>query len=129
MRLIVIAFIAIFLAGCASGSTIVTGQIRPAIDPKQVKVLLEAPSGHEVVGIVDARSLGGFTDQEKQNYALEELKSQAAAIGANAIVLMTTGTEVTSGGTFVSQPYGGGTFIPSQSRQKTLSATAIYVKP
>lgn len=121
--------VVVLIGGCATGSGIVTGQQRAPIDPGQVKVLLQAPPNHEVIGLVEARSMGGMTDQEKQNYALEELKKQAAAIGANAIVLNTTGTEVTSGGTFISQPYGGGMFVPYQTRQKTLSATAIYVTP
>ena len=121
--------VVLLISGCATGSGIVTGQTRPPIDPKQVRVLLQPPPNHEVIGLVEARSMGGMTDQDKQNYALEELKKQAAAIGANAIVLNTTGTEVTTGGTFIKQPYGGGVFVPYQARQKTLSATAIYVIP
>ena len=73
--------------------------------------------------------MGGMSDQAKQDYALEELKKQAAAIGANAIVLNSVGTELAPGGTFISQPNGGGMYVPYQTRQKTLSATAIFVTP
>jgi len=127
MKRIAWMVLAVTLTGCATGSGVVTGQTRAPIDFMQVKVLLQPPPNHEVIGLVEARSMGGFSDQEKQNYALEELKKQAAAIGANAIVLNTSGTEVTTGSTFVKQPYGGGVFVPYQARSKTLSATAIYV--
>lgn len=121
--------VVLLLSGCATGSGVVTGKTRPQIDFMQVKVLLQPPPNHEVIGLVEARSMGGFSDQEKQNYALEELKKQAAAIGANAIVLTSSGAESTTGGTFIKQPYGGGVFVPYQARNKTLSATAIYVIP
>lgn len=117
------------ITACATGSGIVAGQKRQPTDPTQVKVLLQPPPSHEVVGMVESRSIGGFSDQDKQSYALEELKKQAASIGANAIVLTGSGAESTTGGTFIKQPYGGGVFVPYQARNKTLSATAIYVTP
>ena len=119
----------LLIGGCASGSSIVTGQKRAPIDPAQVKVLLQMPPNHEVIGLVQSKSMGGMTEQDRQNYALDELKKQAADIGANAVVLNTAGEEVTTGATFIPQPYGGGMFVPYQSRQKTLSGTAIYVAP
>lgn len=127
-RLIAIALL-MTITACAAGSGIVTGQKRPPTDPKQVKLLLQPPQNHEVVGMVESRSIGGFTDQDKQNYALEELKKQAASIGANAIVLTGSGAESATGGSFIKQPYGGGIFVPNQTKNKTLSATAIFVTP
>ena len=131
-RYFIIAFLfAVLIAGCATGSYILTGKQRPPIDPKEVKVLLQAPSVCEVIGIVEARSLSGWTDQDKMNHVVEELKAQAASIGANAIVLNQAGTQVTSGGTYVGQTYGTtstGMIIPYQVAQKSLSATAIYIK-
>ena len=119
----------LLVGACATGSSIVTGQKRTQTDPLQVRILLQMPPNHEVIGLVEARSLGGMTDQDRQNYALEELKKQAAAIGANAVVLNATGEEVTSGATFIPQPYGGTMIVPYQSRQRALSGTAIYVAP
>jgi hypothetical protein len=119
---------AVLLSACASGSNIVTGQTRAPTDPAQVQVLLNMPANHEVIGLVEARSTAGWTDQDKQSAAVEELRKQAASLGANAIVLSHKGTELTSGATFVSNGAGGGSFIPYESRQKTLSAVAIVVR-
>ncbi|NIO42544.1 MAG: hypothetical protein GTO41_21810 [Burkholderiales bacterium] len=129
-RLFLIALM-VLVAGCTTGlgsingSGNVTGTQRAPTDPAQVKVFLEAPPSYEVIGFVEARVTGGRTTQESQNYALAELKKQAAAIGANAIVLRAAGTEITPYGTF--KPDGGGTFQPYEKRQNILSAIAIYV--
>lgn len=122
-----LAFVGV-LSACAQGSHIVTGQKRPPVDPSQIKVLVQAPSNSEVIGMVEARSTMGWSDQDKQNVALEELKKQAASLGANAIVLSSTGNDVTSGVMVMSQPYGGATVVPYENRQKTLSAVAVFVQ-
>jgi hypothetical protein len=119
---------ALLVSACATGSNIVTGQTRAPTDPAQVRVLLQMPPSHEVIGLVEARSTAGWSDQDKQSAAVEELRKQAASLGANAIVLSHKGTELTSGGTFVPNGAGGGSFIPYESRQKTLSAVAIFVR-
>lgn len=130
MRLILVAMAtAVLLSACATGSNIVTGQKRAPTDPSQVQVLLQMPPSHEVIGLVEARSTAGWSDQDKQSATVEELRKQAAALGANAIVLSHKGTELTSGGTFVPNAGGGGSFIPYENRQKTLSAVAIFVRP
>jgi len=82
---IVLALLLFLLSACATGSAIVTGTKRPPTNPEKVQVLLEMPVSAEVIGIVKARSLGGLTDQDKQDYALQELKEQAAKLGANAM--------------------------------------------
>jgi hypothetical protein len=59
---------------------------------------VEPPASYEVIGLVTARSNSGFTDQAKTDGAMNELKEQAARLGANGIGL---------GGT--SNPGGGQT--------------------
>jgi hypothetical protein len=119
----IIYLCALILAGCASGSAIVTGVKRTPIDPGQVKLYLEAPSNYEVIGIVNASSDAGWTEQGSQDYAVQELKNQAAKLGANGVLLETTGekTSTAVGG------YRTGYFYAIPVTAKTVSGKAIYV--
>jgi hypothetical protein len=111
----------LFLAGCASGSAIVTGTKRPPIDPSQVKLYLQPPSNFEVIGIVDASSDSGWTEQGSQDYAVQELKKQAAKLGANGVLLETTGQEIYT-------VVGGSRRVYSiPVTVKTVSGKAIFV--
>ena len=85
---------ALFLISCASGSVIVTGSVRPATDPQTVKLYLKEPIKYEAIGLVEASSSAGWTEQGAQDYAIEELKKHAAKIGANGILLTATGEQV-----------------------------------
>ena len=83
----------LFLAGCASGSSIEVGETQAAIDPSQVKLYLETPDIYEVIGIVTASSDAGWTEQDSVDYAVEELKNQAAKLGANGVLIESTGSQ------------------------------------
>lgn len=114
------------LVGCAtaSGSVIVTGVKRDPIDPSLVKLYSEAPSKYEVIGIVSASSDSGWTEQDSVDYAVEELKNQAAKLGANGILLEKIGEQKS---TYV----GGSTtgFIYAVPvTEKSVSGKAIYVR-
>ena len=114
----------VLLAGCASGSALVTGQTRPAIeDHTTVSILTEMPDGAETIAMVKASSDSGWTQQGSLNYAVEELKKQAAKIGANAVVL--AGRE-TSTQTVGLPADGGGTYVSSLETE-IVQGTAIWV--
>ena len=120
LHIIIIALI-IIASGCATGTALVTGIQRLETDPYSVVLYSDIPNcGYEVIGIVTASSDAGFTEQDKLNYAVEELKHQAAKIGANGIILENVSTS-NSGGV-----YCNGVFIPSTS--KNLSGKAIYIQ-
>ena len=123
MRYIFICLLALILYACASGSAIVTGMTRPPIDPSQVKLYLEAPTNYEVIGIVKASSDSGWSEQGSQDYAIDEIKKQAAKLGANGVILATTGEKTTTaiGG------YSSGVFFAGSSTAQTISGKAIYV--
>ena len=108
---------------CASGSVIVTGTERTPLDPNQVKLYLEAPANCEIIGIVNASSDAGWTEQGSQDYAVQELKKQAAKLGANGVILETTGEKTSTivGGS------GTGSFYAIPVTAKTVSGKAIFV--
>lgn len=111
------------LAGCATGSAIVVGQVRDPIDPKSVKLYMEAPENYEVIGIVKASSDSGWTEQGSVNYAVEELKKQAAKIGANGVFLETTGEQTST----IIGGQGTGYLYAIPVSAQTVSGKAILV--
>ena len=120
---IFVSLLAISLVACASGSAIVTGVKRTPLDPSQVKLYAESPAKYEVIGIVNASSDAGWTEQESQDYAVQELKNQAAKLGANGVLLVSTGDKTSTiiGGQGTSFVYA----IPVTA--KTVSGKAIFV--
>ena len=125
MRTILVAIVAAVLAGCASGSALVIGQVRPAIeDVTTVMILTEMPDGAEQIAIVKASSDSGWSHQESLDYAVYELKKQAAKVGANAVVLTGRGASTQVVGVPV---YGGGTII-SSSEKEIVEGIAVYVE-
>ena len=121
--------VVLFLVGCATGSgtTVVTGEPKVAVDPAIVKLYVEPPITYEVIGLVRAKSASGWTDQESMDYAVEELKNQAAKLGANGVLLSSTGVETS---TYVGSMYtygiGNSTYsIPVD--YQSVNGLAIYV--
>lgn len=110
VRVLLLIFIVWLLNACASGSSIVTGTVRAPIDFNRVKLYTEAPEKYESIGIVKASSDAGWTEQGSQDHAIEELKKQAAKLGANGIVLTTTGVNTLS-----------------QYSEQTVTGKAIYI--
>lgn len=124
MRLFLSILIFAVLVGCASGSALVTGTTRPAIeDHASIIILTEMPEGAEEIARVKASSDSGWTQQGSLDYAVEELKKQAAKVGANAVVLSNRETSSQIVGVPV---YGGGTIIGS-SEVEVVEGIAIWV--
>jgi len=111
------------MIGCSTGSFIVTGNVRPATDPNNVKLYLEAPLEYETIGIVEASSDVELSSQAATDRAIQELKKQAAKIGANGILITNSGSE--SGD--VIGYYSGGVFYGDTSETKTVKGRAIFV--
>lgn len=123
-KIIYLTFVFLFeliLFSCASGSALVTGSPRSATKPDKVIVYSEPPANYEVIGIVSATSDAGLTQQGSLNYALEELKKQAAKIGANGIIIETINTS-SNGGVIL-----GNIWVNVTSQN--ISGKAIYVYP
>ena len=118
--LLLTTLLSLALFSCASGTALVTGTKRPATTPDAVVVYTEAPEKYEVIGIVTASSDAGWTAQGSLDYAIAELKKQAAKIGANGIILESVGTS-NSGGVI-----SYGVYIPVTA--KNVSGKAIFVE-
>jgi len=123
VKLLSLTLIIIFLFSCATGSTIITGAIRQAIDPNEVKIYIEPPLQYETIGLIEASSDVEFTMQAAQDRVINELKTRAAKIGANGVLLISTGSE-TSGGTGF---YSGGFFYSSSNTKIIAQGRAIFV--
>src|SRR5882672_4924127 len=92
MRSVLVASLLVILAGCAT-SHVMVGNARPAISPSQVKIYLHPPEKYEEIAILDTSSQGSFsfTQQGKMDVVVERLKAEAAKLGANGILLESTG--------------------------------------
>lgn len=121
MAAVSIAFL-IALFGCATGTSIVTGKVRPAKNPSEVKLYLEPPTKYETIGIVEASSDVEFSSQAALDRAIQELKAQAAKIGANGVLISNTGDKSSNFGF-----YSGGVFYAGTSEAKTARGIAIFV--
>lgn len=127
-----IAF-ALLIIGCASGTHIITGETHPGIKPSDVRLYQVPPPKFEIVGIVNSRTPGRL--QRDMDTAVNELKNQAAAIGANGIILgeVNPGSVSVGFGSGSGFGSGGSTFfgsgVSSSSRGIQLSGQAIFVAP
>ncbi len=122
--LFLLALALLALGACASGSAIVTGNTRVPVALVQVKIYLEPPAAFEVIGLVSASSDAGWTEQGSVNYAIEELKKQAAKLGANGVLLVSAGEKTTT----VVGGYGTGYYYAIPVTAKTVQGRAIFVK-
>ncbi len=131
-RLAVGLGMALLLAGCAGSSKVMLGQARPPIDPSLVQIYPTAPPGAVQIAQIESTSAVGFGTQGQTDAAVERMKREAAALGANGIVLMGVGSGGSpvgmsvGGGSYGSHGYGGiGIGIPTT--QKRAAGVAIYV--
>jgi hypothetical protein len=80
----------------------------------------------EHIGIVKAEAEEVITQQEAMDRAVEELKKQAAKIGANGVLLGGMGEKYEN--YFGFTPYaGGGHFWSGTTEYQTLQGDAIFV--
>lgn len=115
--------VVLLLCSCATGSAIVTGVARPPINASDVLLYTETPKNYEVIGIVKASSDAGWSEQKSIDYAIGELKNQAAKLGANGVLITNTAANNYS---IVSSNPGGGVYSIPVSEQ-VISGKAIYV--
>lgn len=114
IALIPLAGAVLGITACATGSAIVTGSTRAPTAVEQVKIYLDPPADYEAIGLVSASSGAGWTEQGSVDYAVAELKHQAAKLGANGVLL-------------VASTYAAGTTYAGPDSAKTVQGKAIIV--
>jgi hypothetical protein len=94
------------------------------ITASEVTLFLETPTSYDVIGMVSASSDAGWTEQGSVDYAVAELKNQAAKLGANGVLLDSTGerTSTVIGGVGTDYVYA----VPVKA--KTVFGRAIFVE-
>jgi hypothetical protein len=132
------------LAGCTivDSSSIPLGQRLPPISPSHVQIYNSPPGRYDEIAIVSAKAGHDFkSDQSVMASAIQRLKAEAAAMGANGILLQNVHTRseptVTTGfGTATVYGAGGvatasGTTIGVSHGDgySKVSGIAIYVHP
>ena len=126
--------VALAVCGCASTSKVMLGQARAPVDPASVQIYSTPPAGSVEIAQLESSSAVGFGTQGQTDAAIARLKREAAALGANGVILMGVG----SGGSPVGMSVGAGSYgrhtagglsvgIPTQ--QKRAAGVAIWVPP
>lgn len=132
MKAVIAAVLSLGLVACAS-SHVLVGTKRAPIDPAAVKVYLQPPAKYEQVALLEANSSASFavTKQGKSDKVVERLKAEAAALGANGVLIQGMGTETTATvGTVSGTSYGSGytgVGVGAPVTHAAGSAIAIYV--
>lgn len=77
------------LAACATDSVVVTGTARAPIPAAEVRIYSRPPAVFEEIAILNASKNSAFTTggQKTVDKVIEGLKSQAAKVGANGVIL------------------------------------------
>ena len=133
MRLpLALAAAVLVLAGCAGSSKVMVGQARPPIDPSQVRIYSAVPPGSQEIAQLEASSAVGFGTQGQTDAAVARLKREAAALGANGVVLIGVGSSGSPASMSVGAgSYGrhtaGGVGIGIPTTQKKAHGVAIWV--
>src|ERR1700736_3326113 len=138
IRSATMTLVALALTACAT-SHVMIGQARPPISPEEVQVYTQPPTvPYEEVARLQTSSSGSFsfTAQGKTDAVIKRLKTEAAKLGANGVLLegigdQPSGSIGTGGGT---ESYsdrssvGGGVGINVGMNKKVGGGIAIYVK-
>lgn len=132
IRSIAVIGVLLALAGCASTSKVMLGQARAPVDPASVQIYSTPPAGSVEIAQLESASAVGFGTQGQTDAAVMRLKREAAALGANGVILMGVGSSGSpvgmsvGAGSFGSH-VGGGVGIGIPTTQKRAAGVAIWV--
>jgi len=132
IRLAVALLLASALGACASSSKVMLGRSYAPVDPSQVRIYTTPPPGSVEIAQLESSSAMGFGTQGQTDAAVDRLKREAAALGANGVVLMGVGSTPSAGGMSVGagsfgSNVAGGIGIGIPTTQKRAAGVAIRV--
>lgn len=118
------------LTACSGNSNILTGTARSPVASEAVKLYTSPPVHYEVIGLVRSESVIGMTQQQDTDRAVANLKTEAAKLGANGVLL----TDVNEGGnaiagTLIGSSGGAAIWAGGVSSKATLTGQAVFVSP
>jgi len=124
--------IALLASGCASTSKVMLGQARAPVDPATVQIYSTPPAGSVEIAQLESSSAVGFGTQGQTDAAVARMKREAAALGANGVILMGVGSSGSPVGMSVGagsygSRVGGGVGIGIPTTQKRAAGVAIWV--
>lgn len=124
--------LALLSAGCASTSKVMLGQARAPVDPATVQIYSTPPAGSQEIAQLESASAVGFGTQGQTDAAVMRLKREAAALGANGVILMGVGSSgsplgMSVGAGSYGSHVGGGVGIGIPTTQKRAAGVAIWV--
>ena len=130
--------LASFISGCATHVTMI-GPARPPISPAAVRIYENPPRHYEQIAIINssAGTTWLFPNRGSLDETIAELRTQAAALGANGVLLQAVydqpvgGLSVGVGGFGVGGGhnfYGGAGSVSGPLINRRVQAIAIYVR-
>ena len=132
IRLLPLLGVLLAVTGCASTSKVMLGQSRAPTDPALVQIYSTPPPGSIEIAQLESTSAAGFGTQGQTDAAVMRLKKEAAALGANGVILMgvessSSGGGLSVGGGSYGSHSGGGVGIGIPTTQKRAAGVAIWV--
>lgn len=131
------------LSGCViqRGMHVRTGEYRQPSDAQSIRVYGQEPSSYKVLGMVRGEGSHAFvSDQHRMDKAIERMKKEAAALGANGVLIQYAGnqsarSQVTQNfGNMSVQSYGNQSFgqynsvgVSSNVQDAVVNGVAIWV--
>jgi len=129
--------IASLISGCATHVTMI-GPARPPISPAVVRIYQKPPRHYQQIAIINssAGTTWLFPDRDSPDEAIADLRREAAALGANGVLLQAVydrpvgGLSVGVGGFGYGRHnfYGGGGSVGGPLINRRVQAIAIYVR-
>jgi uncharacterized protein YbjQ (UPF0145 family) len=122
----------VLIAGCSAKPTstvTLTGQPKAAVSPSKVTIFSELPEEYTEIASLYAISTSSYTvnNPSKINDVMKQLKLEAAALGANAIVLTDLDNEAINVRRTIYDGYQSGAVDETKYHVKA-QALAVYAK-
>lgn len=134
IQLAIALVLSLMAGGCASTSRVMLGQARAPVDPALVLIYSTPPAGSVEIAQLESASAVGFGTQGQTDAAVARLKREAAALGANGVILMGVGAGrspvgISVGGGSYGRHSAGGLSVGIPTQQKRAAGVAIWVPP
>jgi hypothetical protein len=141
LRVLLVSCLCIFSSACTimKTSNVMVGEKRPPLNITEVKLYTTPPAKYVEIAILSVDAGHDFKpDQTVMDEAVERVKQEAAALGANGVIITSlgekgsgssvgvgTGTSMINGGVVTSNAL----MVMTGQRFKNISGMAIFVTP